>query len=380
MSWVKVNTYNLIDRFQVRTRQEIFKFHQLNIDYNDYNLSIWIQDERDELNYQLKTMFDEMKEWLGFYPRPIWKKIKVPLDQYDSYWNKILTIPESAWLIDLGVRNVELVEAGATYVKSPLTGQALNVTFTITADEITDGEIALFHKESDAFDNVADDRFRVLPSQIYYNGTAYVITVPYARLIKPELWNTQFINGDPLQRKEYLPTDDSNFVTELDVYRVYNDSTIKGKLIGPPFDYSSDETLQTQEVNITIIDSEDATFKIQGNQSVVSFNPTHIEVWAYIGYPLTDEGYMNSIIEEFIIRKARVEMGINARLAEAKISTQWQYDNLPAYSKFDVQSGQGGVGYRPNPIGARNVDIEAFIKLMPICNYRGKLLDTRLYK
>lgn len=379
MSWAKVNTYNLLDRFQVRTRQEPFKFNQLDSDYNNYNESIWIQDERDELNYQLKSMFDEMREWLGFYPRPIWKTIKIPLDQYLNYYESIITVPESAWLLDLGVRGLEAIEEGATYTKSPASGLTINAVFTITTDEITDGEIQIFHISDDAFGNVADDRFRILPSQIYYNGTAYVITVPYARLIKPVLWNEQFIAGDPLNRKSYDPTDDSNFVTEVDVYRVYNDSETKGVLIGPPFDWTSDTTLQEQDCNTTILDSEDATFKIQANTTTINFNPTHVKINAYIGYPLTDENLMSPIIEEFIIRKARVDMGINARLAEAKMSTQWGFDSELSYLKPDANSGRGGTGYVRNPVGKRNVDVELFKKLMPISNYRGKLLDTRLY-
>lgn len=379
MSWVKTNTYGLLDRFQVRTRQEPFKFNQLDNDFNNYSEAIWIQDERDELNYQLLTMFNEMKDWLGFYPRPIWKKIRVPLDQYNTYYNTTLTIPESAYLQELGVRDTELIESGATYVNSPESGLTINAVFTITTDEITDGEIHLFHTSDDAFGNVADERFRVLPSQIYYNGTAYVITVPYARLIKPVLWNTQFLDGDYLQRKTYSPTDDINFVTELDVYRVFNDSTITGKLIGAPFDFSTDTTLQSQTCNITILDVEEATFKIQANQETIDFNPTYVEVWAYIGYPVNDDWSMYPIIEEFIIRKAKVEMGINARLAAAKISTMWDFDEVLSYLKPDANSGRGGTGYIRNPIGKRNVDVEMFKKLSPIANWRGRILDTRLY-
>ena len=378
MSWVKNNTYNLIDRFQVRTRQEIFKFHQFDSGLNSYGESIWIQSERDELNYHLLTQFNEMREWLGFYPRPIWKKIKVPLNQQLNYDEQIYRIPESAWLNDLGVRATELIEAGATYTKNPISGQATHAVFEITTDEVTNGEVCFFHTASDSFNNIADDRFRVLPDSIYYNGASYIVSVPYARLIKPILWEKEFVTFDPQDRQSYSISDDSNYVGSLDVYRIYNDSTVSGRLIGAPYSYSNSSALQSENVAITVLDSEDATFKIQSDSSL-SFNPTHVEVYAYIGYPLTEQKLMYPIIEEFVIRKSRVEMGINAKLAEVKISTLWQYDYLPSYTKMDNNNAFGGVGYRPNPIGARNVDVEMFAKLLPISNSRGKINDMRFW-
>lgn len=377
MSWVKNNTYNLLDRFQVRTQQEIYKFHQINSDFNQYQQSIWIQSERDELNYNIKTMFDEMKEWLGFYPRPIWKKIKVPLDQQYVYWDKIYNIPESAWLNELGVRAVEIIEAN---VATNVDANQDNVTLTITTDEISNGEVVIFHIAGDAFNNTADDRFRILPSNIYYDGTDYQITIPKARLIKPSLWLSEYIGGDPENRVEYSKVNVSDYSSNVDVYRVYNDSTIKGQLVGPPYDYTSLTTEQREDVNITIINAEDGTFKIQAKQEIVEFEPIHVEVWCYIGYPLTEQNLMNPIIEEFIIRKAKVEMGINARLAAAKISTQWDFDELPAYTKPNSNDSRTGIGYRPNPIGALNVDVEMFKKLMPIANWRGKILDKRFWE
>lgn len=379
MSWTKQNLYGLSDRFQVRTQQEVFKFNQLDSGYNSYNESLWIQSERDELNYQLKTMFNEITEWVGYYPRPIWKKIKVPLDNFEYYYNEKIYIPESAYLNSLGVRATELIESGVTYTTSPLTGLKTVALFEVETDEIEDGELVLFHTANDSFGKSADERFRVLPSQVYYDGSSYQIEVPYARLIKPELWKTQFNNGDPEQRNGYSPTDTDNFVTSLDVYRVYTDSTIKGKLIGYPLDYSGSSELQSVNVNIVISDGQNSEFKIIANQESVLFEPTHVEVWCNIGKPLNENGDMESILEEFIIRKAKVEMGLNARLAEAKISGQWQYDALPAYTKTDVNSGYGGIGARRNPIGLRNVDVEMFKKLMPIANYRGKILDKRFW-
>lgn len=379
MSWAKINTYNLLDRFQIRTRQEPYKFHQIDSGFNDYSESIWIQDERDELNYQIKTMFDEMREWLGFYPRPIWKKIRIPLDSYQTYYAQdYLEIPESAWLLGFGTRNTELIQSGVAIASKPTNSDY--VSLTITTSEITDGELCLFHTSDDAFGNTADDRFRIYQDNVYYDGTSYQVKVHYSRLIKPVLWQDQFVNGDYKDRKEYTKNDTSNYVSEIDVYRVYNDTSTNGRLIGSPYDFSGLTTTQTSEVDLILLDSENSYFKIVGDGSYpTTFEPNLIEVDAYIGYPLTEQNATYPIIEEFIIRKSKVEMGMNARLASAKISTQWDYDDLPAYTKPDANSGRTGIGAVGNPVGLRNVDVEMFRKLMPIANYRGKILDKRFW-
>ena len=376
MSWTKNNIYNLSDRFQVRTRQEPYKFRQIDSGFNSYSESIWVQDERDELDYQLKTMFNEMQQWLGFYPRPIWKTIRIPLDYYQLYYSQeYLKVPESAWLLNFGVRATEVVEENVVIAEK--TNSNDFITLSITTDEITSGEVSVFHTASDSFNNVADDRFKILPDNIYYDGTDYKIKIHYSKLIKPSLWEEQFLNGDPEQRNSYTKNDVSNYVDFIDVYRIYNDDTIKAKIVGPPFDFTTNTTIQEKTVNAVILDSENGYFKIVESGAYSTFEPTSVEINAYIGYPLTEQGLMNPIIEEFIIRKAKVEMGINARLAEAKISTQWGFDDLPAYTKPDANSGRVGIGYRPNPIGARNIDVELFKKLMPIADVRGKILSER---
>lgn len=375
MSWTKENTYGLFDRFQTLMVQEPYKFRQIDSEYNDYSRAIWIQNERDELNRSIKTVFDEIRQWIGFYPRPIWKEIKIPLDDYSIYFaQEYSSVPESAWLNDLGVRSVELIESEAEYVKS---GDF--ALFTITTTEISDGEVCFFHKSEDAFGNTADERFRVYPDNIYYSDGSYNVKIHYSKLIYPEKWLTEYVDGDPQNRKEYDKNDGINFSTSLDVYRVYNDSTVQAKVIGAPFDFTTSTVLQEQNVNVVILDEEEAIFKIQETGSIATFEPTHLVLNAYIGYPLTSQNYMNPTLEEFILRRAKVDMGLNAKLSEAKISEQWQYDYLPAYTKANTNSAFGGVGFVPNPIGARNVDVEMFKKLLPISNWRGKISDQRFW-
>ncbi len=379
MSWRKVNDYGLLDRFQVRMQQEVFKFNQLDIGYNEYSESIWVQSERDELNYQLRNQFFNFQEWLGFYPQPIWKEIDVPLDQYYEYFECDIEVPESAHLQAFGVRATELITSGASFTKVPASGQAFNVTLEIAMDKVASGEIAIFHTATDSNGSVADENFRIYPSQLYYddNSSSYKITIPYARLIKPSLWLSEFVNGDPQNRISYSPTDDSNFVSSVDVYRIYNDSTTDATLIGAPYDYTTETALQTQTVTAVILNKENSVFKLKGGDAFPTFNPSFVRLNCYIGYPKTDEGFMNQKLEEFILRKAKVEMGLNSKLAAAKISEMWQYDYLPAYTKPDDNNALSGIGYTPNPIGARNVDVEMFKMLTPLANYRGSLNDMR---
>ena len=373
MSWSKLSTYNLLDRFQERTLQEVYKFNQIESDFNNYGQSVWVQAERDNLDRALLTNFHLMREWLGFYPRPIWKTLKIPLDSHYAYYDKTLIVPESAWLWAFGSRAVEVLAAGV----AP-TADGDMYRLTITTPLITDGELAIFHVDEDAFENTNDDRFRILPSMVYHDGTDYHIDIPKARFVKPVKWTTQYNNGDPLDRVTLEKDDSGNFAQTVNVCRVYNDPTTKARVTAPPFDFSSETTKQSQEVEVTVIDEQEASFKIKQN-SFVTFDPYYVEIDAYIGYPLGVDGNMHQSIEEFIIRKAKIEMGIAARLAAAKISTQWDFDDVKAYEKTDLSSGRGGVGYKMNPIGARNVDVEMFKALYPIADWRGKITDQRFW-
>lgn len=375
MAWATTNTHGLLDRWQIRFLQELYSFHQVRAGYETFSPDVWVQSERNELAANIALAFEDAKRWLGYYPRPVYRNYTVQLDAYHDWQNQVLQIADSAYIQAFGTRGTELIEGNITVTYSNVSGGNLldTATITVTTDEITDGEPALFFRVADGAAVAADERYQLTPNNITYNGSAYVFTLPRARLVTPNAQAVELIDGDPQQRNKLAVGNASTaFASAVDCYRVYTDTTTQAQLISAPINA---ETTQTRTaVQAFSVSPKDSTFILRRKSDYPSRDPYAVSVNVLIGKRLTAAGTMEPQLEEAILRVATANLPLNVEIVKYRTSTQWQYDRVLA------SDPQQGIGLTSNPLGARNVDVAAArIYFNNAIGSRGMISDLRLW-
>lgn len=98
------------------------------------------------------------------------------------------------------------------------------VTFTVTVDFTDPDELVL--KYPSVYYGSVCDADEIRPSCVLISGTTATVEVPRCRLLKPEF----FIDYDKVTERPDYETD-ANFLSEVDVYRNYLDSTTGANIV-----------------------------------------------------------------------------------------------------------------------------------------------------
>lgn len=176
----------------------------------------WIKAERDNISRMLaeaqieieqETRYPLVRRWIANEQRP-WSW---PLS---SDWN---------WAFDGGVRATDGIDldAAVTHVADDVDGNPSPSTVTV-ATAITDvNEIKVYYPASLGVEGPVE----IDPSDIDADGVNAVISIPRCRLVRPGLVN------NPRTGLEYDV--EPNFLSLVDVVRVYHDESTQATLVWP---------------------------------------------------------------------------------------------------------------------------------------------------
>lgn len=189
---------------------------------------------RDDLAKALYEAERQVIRYLGFYPMPAWiaeeehpvtKPYAVELRNYSSLNSRgqqksIRT--NYGYVIEPGSRAKSLIESGAAVVYSDANGDGYIELATVSVNTtITDtDEIHVYFPG-----HLGKDTWEIRPTTVTVNSGVATITFPRYLVPLPELWERdpdegdiwRTISGDSL----------SNFITTVDVYRVYTDTSVQ---------------------------------------------------------------------------------------------------------------------------------------------------------
>lgn len=301
------------------------------------NCDVYIQPERDQIARALDGSLKKIARLLKYWPRPKWFQNTIPFGgglPMRNQWLQTLT-PEAdgSWkLIEFGKRATTLIQAGAPVTYSDVGGYGINNTATITvpAGALTNtDEIQVFFQVADGANAAASPRFQIEPAQVTLTAGNFIITIDRSLMVKPSVWATPYVVTDP-NRNERNIVDNANastgFVTAVDVYRVYNDTTTQ---------------LEVLDWNNAVLDTFTGVV-VDGELGLFSFTreceaalwcycnrPVRVRVNYRAGLPLLD-GYMDSELEEAIIRLANVLMPVELCTFCAPTKNAWEQDRRPA--------------------------------------------------
>ncbi len=238
----------LLNIWQDLVQENIWAFNQ--VSGEDVPVSActsYVQSERDIVVRGMNAAYRKMTRYLGFTPLQQWFTEDIPLGRGSPYqWQSLQT--SMGYVTDYGQRATDLIEAAATITYSKSNDGYTNndvATLTITTAVAAD-EIEVFFKVTDGAPGAADIRYQIYPLTITSTGTVATITGHRALFVEPNtIW--QFPHSGPnYQDINHADTGTAgHFVTEVDVYRVYNDDTTPVQFLSDPLG----QTLTDLDVN-----------------------------------------------------------------------------------------------------------------------------------
>lgn len=323
------------------------------------NCSVYIQPtEREPIARALNASYNKIARLLAYAPRPDW------FSDTFTFGNGIPTRAEyfqtksvengGSWMLQtFGKRATTLLQAAAPITYSDVGGYGVNNTATITvpAGALTNtDEIQIFFQVSDGAPGVADERYQIEPAIVTLTGGNFVITADRSLFIKPSVWATPYKVSDP-NNQDINAADNANastdFITAVDVYRVYNDTTTQ---------------LEVLDWNNAVIGTFNGVIVEDGQLGLFGFErscwndllgcccnrPVRLRVNYYAGLPLVN-GYMDAEIEDAIVRLANVLMPTALCPFCEATKNRWEQDRNPSVRDriaiITQQAAQNAFGY-----------------------------------
>jgi hypothetical protein len=315
-------TYALLNRWQYTLDVNIWHFNQVAGNgapfVGDNCTEVWIQPEREHVARALYSAVNKMKDAMGFYPRPVYLSERIPFGRGNPYSLQYL---QTKWgnrkLIEFGQRATSVISAGAAivYTDSDLDGVPDLATITVTSG-VSTAEVALFFRTADGAPSAAHELWEITPITVTQSGGTTTITAPRAYFVKPSIWNVPRDPADPntLEKNDADTTQTSDFVTAVDVYRVYTDTTTPLQVYGDPIYTQAtdlDQNLATTGV-ARIVDAELGLFEARvENCDCVSHHIQGVQVYYKAGEAL-EYTHMRSDFEEACIRLANTLMPVQS--------------------------------------------------------------------
>lgn len=237
----------------------------------------FVQPERDNVARALAQAIEQGVKVARFYPRPAWLSCQIPVDPRRYITRQRLTT-EYGYIKAIGKRAVTLIEAGATVTYSDTNGDGVDdlATISVTTSITAADEIQVFFRAADSLASAADERWRIEPLRVTVSGGTATITGHRALFVKPSVWRVPYTPPaySDASKNSASPQNAADFVTAVDIYRVYADPT-SAVMLG-------DTAIEAEIVNSKLGFINIGT----GDNDPSTTTERFVTVWYQAGYPL----------------------------------------------------------------------------------------------
>lgn len=319
----------------------------------------YLQFEREMIARFMEQALIKVAHELNYWPLPAWfsdvqfigKGKPIQNQTFRTRWPK---------LIALGQRAQSLIEAGSAVVYSDPytlglnTQAAVSVVTTIDASEVK----AFFTINDGLFTPAGDVRFEIEPLEALSIAGTVALTGHASQFISPLLvWYKPYVTTDPnLNRPNQVDTTDAaNFVTTVDLYRVYNDTSVGIEVL------AGDGTV-LQTYTGEILDPDNGIVRIGNLCDTLCYTktPYTVKIFYYAGLPLVN-GFMDNEMLEAITMLANADMNNKLTGFSSWILNQWENHRRPMIENV----GNGSIsllspGEANNPFGLRTGQVQAW--------------------
>lgn len=372
-----INTHGLLNQWPRYMLEDEFVFNQiLGQGIESRECPVYIQDNRDDIARSIADALAMAAGRFGYYPRPVWFPLNDPGDLGDGTdvsgyepielgtgWPRSRQTLQTRWgyLQAFGTRATTLIEADVDVAYSTLPNSGNNnlmiATISVTTD-VDAREIQVFFRTADGAEYGGSPLWQIEPLKVSKSGNVTTITGSRALFVNPQtVWNVPYESPNYNVIHSGINSQTTDFVTKVDVYRVYNDTTNACRLV------YWDECNQTEgyiAMTPRIVNRRLGTFEAHlpiGTCIPDYAYPTAVEVRYYAGYPLSGaftstlaNATIDPALAERYIRLGNTFMSMEQSLCSFCKRTQsrfvsdleksLQYGNNPQYNGFGYLNGQ----------------------------------------
>lgn len=367
----RVQTYGLLNAWPEIMQEDIWRFNQVTGQGSQSSeCDVYIQPDREHIAVSLRKAWDRMSARLGFFPRPIWHEERLPLGKGKPWSLQTLTA-RYGYIEAFGQRTTSVIQAGAAVVYSDADGDGVNDTATISVTTSVDSdEIQVFFQTADGAPEAGHELYQIEPLNVVVSGGAATITGPRALFVKPStVWNVPYEPGDPNKRNrnKASTTDASDFVTAVDVYRVYADPATAVEVIADPIhirrtDLGGD-VLETGVARLT--NARLGIFEARIEDCTCLRYAEAVKVYYKAGYPL-EYGQIEPTLLDALIRLANTYQGRKLCSFCDQTENLWAEDRYPPGDDNPATQKQA-----ENPFGAAKGQIDAWRTVCDFALARG---------
>jgi len=298
---------DILETWRDLMKEDIWSFNQVKgAGVYDLNTGVYLQPDRDMIGRALSESFDRLATYLGYYPRPVWITEEFQLSDIWSIGRKIFEL-QWGYLQDIGKRGCTLIQADVTVTYSNQGDVGINDLATITVTTAVDAdEIAVFFRTGDGADSAASEQYQILPLKVTKSGNTATITGHRALFVKPStIWQRPYENREYLEPRIADTQDAADFVTQVDVYRVYADASQAIEIHAPPLCNSCTERITYGTARVW--DKRLSAIQLCNLTTICPPDAQFIRINYRAGLPLK-WGKVNPILSTALVRLANTYM------------------------------------------------------------------------
>lgn len=341
---------------------------------NNKEGTVYLQTEREIIARAMETALIKIAHDLNYWPRPAYFTETLPIGRgtpvrFQEFRTRYLK------LIDLGVRATSVITAGVTvsYTDPNGTGVLDTASVTVTTT-VADDEIELYFRTADGAKSAGNQRYRIEPLTIVDNGNGTKTLSGFRGLfVKPSIWAVEYDLQDSNSRTPNAAdtADVNDFVTKVDVYRVYTDTSTALQVM------AHDGTV-LESFTGEIDDAEWGIVRAGGdwcNASCWCRAPYKIKINYKAGAELVD-GIMDSDFARAIVALANCEMDSQLSDMHYWALTMWKRHTAPM---MEGQIALLSQGEARNPYGLRTGQVIAWRTVAQRMSVKGGKLTMGVW-
>lgn len=335
---------------------------------------VYVAPDWDTLTTGILNALALAVPYLGTFHRPVYAFEDIRLDGWPgSYGAQLRT--KYSHVQAIGKRGTALLEAAAAIVYSDVGGDGINNVATITAS-VPSGtlasEIQVFFKQSDSLSTItADERWQIEPLTVSVTGTTATITGHRSLFANPALWRRPF-NSPNYNRSSINhgdTTDAADFITEVDVYRIFPDETDAVTFLSTPTPNCGNCQYHETVGRAYVYNGERGLVKVCSDCTACTGYPRYVRLHYLAGLPLDPmTGLPNPTAETAFIQLANAEMPWQISDFSEEMLRTWLHD-------WEITpQGELPPELVNNPFGVRRGQVAAFRKLSTLARPVGGAL------
>jgi len=329
MAVSQISTYGLLDSWRRIMNVSIWHFNQvLGVNSPQSTLSdAYIQDEREAVAMGLDSALTLITGELNFPPLPIFCHERIYFRNLHPPRLHEIQL-KNRYVQAIGRRASTLLQSAAsvTYTDTNSAGVDDTATITVTVPAGTvASEIQAFFQSSDWSDVVvfngetADERWQIAPLKVSVSGVTATLTGNRALFVKPAIWAKPFNapNYNSTNKNRANPATAADFVTAVNVYRIYADVTSAVQIVDTYNNVATNATAAIESGDEGLISINDGTINYADA----------LDIYYVAGYPLKN-GFPEPALERAIIRLANCNMPSQSNDNSDPRTTIFQSDSL----------------------------------------------------